>query len=376
MAKKKSAESGPPEEDANLLGGTPRAKPLVFISHDARDADIAEAFSNLLRDASGGILRSFRSSDRKGTTGIEFGADWYSTIMENLKGATDVVALLTSNSIDRPWILYEAGVAKGRLDTVVFGLAVGVSLDKAGIGPFAQFQNSSDDENSLTTLVLQLIRRNPDADPREEAVRRQVIAFRDATAALLKQRAKETVTKPSSEIDASAVAKLFEEVKIMFRQLPDQLESSVDRRVRNAGKRGRRTIGPELLREIHYSLREGDQTEQEAGWLRLASYVRDDLPWLYELVMEIYRAIVRGSPEEVDRVQSALMRALTSRSRHKMAEDIARHGGSRELGDFLEELPMMLDSALRHRSAIDRVTRPPKLGAVNRGKQHPEVPAK
>lgn len=51
----------------------PTESPLVFISHDSRDADLAEAFGNLLTDASGGILKSFRSSDRKGSTGIEYG---------------------------------------------------------------------------------------------------------------------------------------------------------------------------------------------------------------------------------------------------------------------------------------------------------------
>jgi hypothetical protein len=55
--------------------------PLVFISHDNRDADLAEAFGNLLTDASGGILKSFRSSDRKGTAGIEYGQEWYRAIM-------------------------------------------------------------------------------------------------------------------------------------------------------------------------------------------------------------------------------------------------------------------------------------------------------
>jgi hypothetical protein len=54
---------------------TPTENPLVFISHDSRDADLAEAFSNLLTDASAGILKSFRSSDKKGTTGIEFGVN-------------------------------------------------------------------------------------------------------------------------------------------------------------------------------------------------------------------------------------------------------------------------------------------------------------
>src|SRR5260221_13045222 len=89
---------------------SPTESPLVFVSHDSRDADLAEAFGNLLTDASGGTLKHFRSSDRKGTAGIEFGAEWYRSIMENLSNATDVVALLTHHSVNRPWILYEVGV--------------------------------------------------------------------------------------------------------------------------------------------------------------------------------------------------------------------------------------------------------------------------
>src|SRR5437016_2232348 len=88
--------------------------PLVFISHDSRDGDLAEAFGNLLTDASGGILKSFRSSDRKGNAGIEYGQAWYRAIMQKLDDATDVVALLTARSLNRPWILYETGVAKGK----------------------------------------------------------------------------------------------------------------------------------------------------------------------------------------------------------------------------------------------------------------------
>lgn len=46
-----------------------RASPLVFVSHDTRDADLAEAFDNLLTDASGGVVKTFRSSDRKDKRG-------------------------------------------------------------------------------------------------------------------------------------------------------------------------------------------------------------------------------------------------------------------------------------------------------------------
>lgn len=102
--------------------------PLIFISHDTRDAELAEAFSKLLSRVSAGVLKTFRSSDKKGNQGIEYGVEWYPEIMKKLESASDVVCLLTPHSVGRPWILYEAGVAKGKMDTPVHGLALGVPL--------------------------------------------------------------------------------------------------------------------------------------------------------------------------------------------------------------------------------------------------------
>jgi TIR domain len=195
-----------------------RSRGPVFISHDSRDADLAEAFSNLLTDVSAGILKSFRASDKKGATGIPFGTEWYQEIMTQLAGASDVVALLTSQSIERPWILYEAGVAKGKLNTTVFGVALGAPLHLVSTGPFAQFQNCGDDADSLTKLVMQLLSRNPDTAPREEAVKMQVDLF--------KQKVQEILEARGASIDGdstSDAAKLFEEVKEMVRADPGSL---------------------------------------------------------------------------------------------------------------------------------------------------------
>ncbi|MGC9973498.1 MAG: hypothetical protein ABSE56_23225 [Bryobacteraceae bacterium] len=57
--------------DADVL--TSSGAPLVFISHDARDAELAEAFGKLLKSVSAGMIKAFRSSDKKGTEGIDFG---------------------------------------------------------------------------------------------------------------------------------------------------------------------------------------------------------------------------------------------------------------------------------------------------------------
>src|SRR5690349_12592953 len=55
--------------------------PLVFISHDARDAELAEAFSKLLKSVSAGMIKTFVSSDKKGNEGIDFGDEWYKRLM-------------------------------------------------------------------------------------------------------------------------------------------------------------------------------------------------------------------------------------------------------------------------------------------------------
>jgi hypothetical protein len=294
MVSKKQLQSEKDSPNVNSIEDSrvTRLKPTVFISHDSRDADLAEMFGNLLTDVSGGILKPFCSSDRKGTRGIEFGEEWFKTIMVKLSDATDVVALLTQHSIDRPWILYEAGVAKGKLGTPVFGVSIGVPLEKASTGPFAQFQNCSDDEDSLTKLAMQLIKRNPDANPREEAVKRHVAAFRTGVADLIKKRGKAAKESGIEKVDETTIAKLFEEVKIMFRALPDNVEEKIGRSIKRGPMRREREFHPMMLEELMFNpVFENKSESPGLGWLVFISLYKDDLPWLYELGLELYRAL-------------------------------------------------------------------------------------
>jgi len=277
-----------------------RIKPTVFISHDNRDADLAEMFGNLLTDVSGGILKPFCSSDRKGTRGIEFGEEWFKTIMGKLNDATDVVALLTQHSIDRPWILYEAGVAKGKLGTPVFGVSIGVPLEKASTGPFAQFQNCADDEDSLTKLAMQLIKRNPDASPREEAVKRHVAAFKVGVTEIMKKRGKSLQAAGLEKVDETTIAKLFEEVKIMFRTLPENVEEKLGRSFKRTSLRREREFHPMMFEELMFNpIFEEKFAAPGLGWLIFISIFRDDLPWFYEVGMELYRALESQNPDQI-----------------------------------------------------------------------------
>ena len=264
-----------------------RFKALVFISHDTRDADLAEAFANLLADVSAGTLKSFRSSDKRTSTGIEFGAEWYAAIMTQLGDATDVVALLTPLSLNRPWILYEAGVAKGRLGTTVFGVALGVPLQQVSTGPFGQFQNCGDDEDSLTKLVLQLLSRNPDAAPREEAIRTQVRVFRENVGKIFSSRGGAEVGDVN---DSQSAAKLFEEVKAMVREIPSRIEYNIQSRTKPRRRLSRIRPGmfDEMISSSDPNLR---RRSIITSWLLLISIMREDFPWLYESGMSVYRSM-------------------------------------------------------------------------------------
>jgi len=228
--------------------GIKTIKPLVFISHDNRDAELAEAFSNLLKTVSAGVLKSFRSSDKKGSQGIEYGIEWYPEIIRNIQDASDVVCLLTENSIDRPWILFEAGMAKGKLDTKILGIALGVQLNKAISGPFAVFQNCGDDEDSLVKLVFQLVDRIPNSEPDEETIKFQVKNFKKKVEEIMKvKKAKAPNVNQAEAEKANSSIKLFEEIKVMFQDLPSRIENNV--RIDTRYRRSRK-IHPMMIEEL------------------------------------------------------------------------------------------------------------------------------
>ncbi|MBF0559003.1 MAG: toll/interleukin-1 receptor domain-containing protein [Nitrospirae bacterium] len=328
MTEEKKIKSAPEAVDA----------PLVFISHDSRDADLAEAFSKLLKSVSAGMLKSFRSSDKKGAEGIDFGDEWYKRLMSKLESASDVVCLLTERSLDRPWILYEAGVAKGKMETPVHGVALGVPLSRVSTGPFYQFQNSDDSDDSLIKLVLQLCRRVDGLEPDEDVVKAQVEVFKKRCEEVLKKLSTSKKQEKQEPVDEGAVAKVLEEMKLLVRELPSRIEQRVIERPDREKRRIRR-FHPMMIEDmIHrFSRRSGDPI----GLLIISSLVRDEFPWLYEIGLEAYRAAKSGS---IDEIQDAL------RIFHE-AYDFTLHGPfidemgmlQKEAHMMLRELPMIID---------------------------------
>lgn len=316
---------------------TPASGPLVFISHDSRDADLAEAFSKLLRSVSAGMLKSFRSSDKKGSEGIDFGDEWYKRLMTKLQSASDVVCLFTERSLDRPWILYEAGVAKGTLKAPVHGIALGVPLSSVSTGPFYQFQNCDDSEGDLTKLVHQLARRVSGLELDPDVLKAQVKAFKTTAEDILKKIATRAGRGEKAVAEENPIAKLVEEMKMLPSRVAERLGESGE----PFRKRRLRRIHPMMIEEI---LHMSEDPSDPAGILIAASLIRDDAPWLYELAMEIYRAVISGEPNKIEREMSRLHRLSRFIMRGPFMEEFGF--GSKESHMFLMEFPRMLEKML------------------------------
>jgi hypothetical protein len=308
--------------------------PLIFISHDSRDAELAEAFSKLLGSVSAGMLKAFRSSDKKGKEGIEFGDEWYKRLMDKLDSASDVVCLFTERSIERPWILYEAGVAKGKLNKPVLGLALGIPLNAVSTGPFFQFQNSDDSVDSLIKLLKQLADRVPLLELDDDVVRGQVQLFKEKTDKIL-SALNETIDKDEPASD-SAAAKILEEMKVMIRDLPGRIEDRVSEGALPKRRRKLRHFHPMMLDKMMFM---PEEENNPIGLLIMAGLFRDDMPWLYELAMEAYRTIKSGNISEAE----TLLKSLDNSEKLIMGGPFREEFlDNPEMDMFTHEFPQML----------------------------------
>lgn len=314
--------------------------PLIFISHDTRDADLAEAFSKLLRSVSANMIKTFRSSDKKAGDGVDFGDEWYRRLMEKLQATSDVVCLFTERSLDRPWLLFEAGVAKGRLNTPVIGIALGVPLDRVTTGPFYQFQNMDDSEADLIKLVEQLAKRVPGIEPDFDVVRTQVRVFKETEAALLKSLAASPAKSvPDEEQEESPFAKVIEELKTLPMRVAERLSESGE----PIRRRRARRFHPMMFDELMHGI--GDSGDP-VSILMAASVVRDDMPWFYELALDAYRVARTGDWEAIEREIKRFRMFSESVAQGTFLEEFGYF--TKDSYMFLMEFPRMLERVLRH----------------------------
>jgi hypothetical protein len=81
------------------------SKPIIFISYNHRDAEVAKQFGAALEDLG---LHAFNTGDE-----IQLGDDWRKTTQAGIKRSDAVIILaITPQSLSSSWLAYEAGLAE------------------------------------------------------------------------------------------------------------------------------------------------------------------------------------------------------------------------------------------------------------------------
>ncbi|WP_459863839.1 TIR domain-containing protein [Endothiovibrio diazotrophicus] len=85
----------------------------IFISLTHRDTPIADALSEAIRDVFGGLLSVNYSTSNTMEGGIPSGADWFQWIVNQVNSCDIALILVTPNSVQKPWIMWESGAVYG-----------------------------------------------------------------------------------------------------------------------------------------------------------------------------------------------------------------------------------------------------------------------
>jgi len=125
----------------------------IMISHEHREMQVAMAWKRLLDKVGGGEITTWFSSDPQSDGGIRVG-QWWQELVHQITASHFILATVTRQSQDRPWILWECGLASGQTTTKgVIPVLIGFSSGDLK-GPLANFQSyQGDDLKSVEKLT-------------------------------------------------------------------------------------------------------------------------------------------------------------------------------------------------------------------------------
>lgn len=83
-------------------------RPTIFVSHASKDRPLVEVLHTSIETAFASFVNFYATVIPET---VPPGSDWFNEILRSLTGAKFVFALITPNSIARPWLWFEMGIA-------------------------------------------------------------------------------------------------------------------------------------------------------------------------------------------------------------------------------------------------------------------------
>jgi hypothetical protein len=235
---------------------------------------------------------------------IAAGDRWADAVAKELADSNFGVICVTRENVGSPWVLFEAGaLAKSMQGSKVIPLLLDLEIRDI-TGPLAQFQAKKVEKSGINEVIQSLNETSNHAVP--DARAKQLFdalwpEFEKKVEAIPEQATTAKHTRPQSEI----LEELVTGVRSLDSKLRD-LSESVPYSVRSRRMR----MHPMMFHEVAHLV--GNGPDDPIGLLVLASVFREDMPWLYELGMEAYRAAKGGLPDETRRAFDHFRRAVAA----------------------------------------------------------------
>ncbi|MBK9166395.1 MAG: toll/interleukin-1 receptor domain-containing protein [Bryobacterales bacterium] len=256
---------------------------------------------------------------------IEAGERWAQSVAKELAASNFGIICVTSENITSPWVLFEAGALTKSLETSrVIPLLLDLEFSDVS-GPLAQFQAKKLARPGVGE-VIQSIQKNAE-QPIPEARAKQLF---EALWPEFEKKLEAIPDDAPAERHMRLQHEILEELVASVRALDARIRDVEEAGPFSPRRRGRR-MHPMMFREFHHMV--GERPDDPIMILVMASMFRDELPWLYELGADAYRAVRSRHPDAA----SALHRF------RRAAKNLMRGA------PFMEEFgmdPMMMDMTL------------------------------
>jgi len=259
---------------------------------------------------------------------IQAGERWSVEIAKELESTNFGILCVTKENLTSPWILFEAGaLAKSMQDGRVIPLLLDIDFKEVS-GPLAQFQAKKAEQGGMRELIASL--NKAATPPVPEAQLEKLFGalwpqLEGQFGAIPKGGAAIKHTRPQGEI----LEELVSSVRNVEMRVRDAMDDEPQLRRRRNVK-----ISPMMVMDMTRHI--GDGPHDPINLLVIGSLLRDDMPWVYELALEAYRAIKSGKIDDAKKSHRKFVEVLEMLRRGPFLEAF---GGDRRY------IQMLLDSS-------------------------------
>ena len=223
---------------------------------------------------------------------IDAGERWAQSVAKELAASNFGIICVTSENITSPWVLFEAGALTKSLETSrVIPLLLDLEFSDIS-GPLAQFQAKKLTRQDIDEVIQSIQKAADDPIPNDRASQLSVALWPE-----LEKKLEAIPDEPPEERHERPTHEVLEDLVASVRALDTrmrEIEEMGGGRSRRS-KRFRGRAHPMMMREITHMV--GGKPDDPLGILVMASAFRDEMPWLYELASDAYRAISEKSSD-------------------------------------------------------------------------------